>query len=181
MSESSTSSQSVLTPDEKATPVMACTASCMVWGDVITKEVIRVSTWLRTAMVPDRIHFLNARWLLFTSGSSMKPMFFKELYLPTVQINVFHLIPPAKDPLDYDPAEPNRKMEPITALVGSVRVDGNLRIAVKSDLARYLDSAHEAFSSIYDAEVSYPSLPVLGSVRVPLVLVRMTNANYAVR
>jgi hypothetical protein len=181
MSESSAPIQYDLAPDEKFLPVMAYTENSMIWGDVIVKDIIRVSTWLRTTMVPDHIHLFNARSLLIASGSPSKAAFFKELHLPTSKINAFHLIPPAKDPLDYDPNEPNRKMEPVSILVGPFRMDGYLRLANKATLSKYIDVAHELFTSLYDVEVSYPSQPALGVVHVPFVLARMAVTTFATR
>jgi hypothetical protein len=170
-----------LGPDEKSAPVMAYTQTSLVWGDVIVKEIIRVSTWLRTSMVPDHIHLLNARSLLIASGNPARAAFFKELHLPTTQIIGFHLIPPAKDPPDFDPNEPNRKMVPVTLLIGPFRLDGNLRLAGQADLAKYIDVSHELYTSLYDVEVSYPGLTSLGVVRVPFLLVRNAVAIFATR
>jgi len=183
MSENPTSNPTPynLAPDEKSAPVMAYTETSMVWGDVIVKEVIRVSTWLRTSMIPDHLHLLNARSLLITGGNPARAAFFKELHLPTAQIIAFHLIPPAKDPPDYDPNEPNRKLEPVTLLVGPFRLDGNLRLAGKANLAKYIDISHELYTSLYDVEISYPGLPSLGTVRVPFMLARMAGAIFATR
>jgi hypothetical protein len=181
MSENPTSIPYNLAPDEKSAPVMAYTETSMVWGDVIVKDVIRVSTWLRTSMIPDHIHLFNARCLLVASSNPARAAFFKELHLPTGQIIAFHLIPPAKDPPDFDSKEPNRKMEPVTLLAGPYRLDGNLRLAGKADLAKYIDISHELFTSLYDVEISYPGLPSLGVVRVPFMLVRMAAAIFASR
>jgi hypothetical protein len=92
-------------------------------GDVIVKDVIRVSTWLRTPMIPDHIHLFNARCLLIASGNPAREAFFKELHLPTAQIIAFHLIPPTTDSLDFDPKEPNQKMEPVTLLIGPYHLE----------------------------------------------------------
>jgi hypothetical protein len=181
MSENPTSIKYNLAPDEKTAPVMAYTETSMVWGDVIVKDIIRVSTWLRTSMVPDHIHLNNAHSLLIVNGNPTKAPFFKELHLPTTQIIAYHLIPPAKDPPDYDPNEPNRKMEPVTLLIGPFRLDGNLRLAGKADLAKYIETAHEMYTSVYEVEISCPSLPTLGVVRVPFMLARMTAAIFATR
>ncbi len=45
--------------DEKVSQVMAYTDSFLYWGEVITKTVIRVSTWLRTNTAPDYVSLYN--------------------------------------------------------------------------------------------------------------------------
>jgi hypothetical protein len=134
---------------------------------------------MRSTIIPDHIHLLNARCLLIASGNPARAAFFKELHLPTAQIIAFHLTPPAKDPPDYDPSEPNRRMEPVTLLAGPYRLDGNLRLAGKTNLARYIDISHELFTSLYDVEISSPGLPSLGVVRVSFMLARMAVAIFA--
>ena len=68
-------------------------------------------------------------------------MHFTELHVATTQINVFHMIPPAKDPLDYDPTEPNRQMVPVSMLVSNFRIDGHLRLATIGSVAKFLEVA----------------------------------------
>ncbi len=181
MSENQTSTPYNLAPDEKSAPVMAYTETSVVWGDVIVKNTIRVSTWLRSTVIPDHIHLLNACCLLIASGSPDKAAFFNELHLPTAQIIAFHLIPPAKDPPDFDPSEPNRRLEPVALLAGPFRLNGHLRLAGKTDLAKYIDISHELFTSIYNVEISTPGLPAVGVIRVPFMLTRMAVTIFASR
>lgn len=161
-----------LGPEEKAAQVMAYTTNSLYWGEVVVKEVIRVSTWLRTNSAPDRVCLYNARALATGSAAPTRPMQFRELYISTNNILIFHLVPPAKDPLDYDPSEPNRMMQPISILVGSFRVDGNLRLSSHSNVSKFLEVTHETFTTVYDAHISNPSNPAFGSIAVPYVLVR---------
>ena len=165
-------------PDENhSSPVMVYTAHYLIWGDLILKAALRVSTYLRTNVAPEAITLYNARTLLTTSGTS-KPVAYPELSLATSQILAYHLVPPNRDPIDYDPTEPNRKMEPIYAIVGPFRIEGSLRLAAKSDLAKYLDLTHEQFTAVYDAEITHPLMPQLGGLQVPYLLVRQQTAMF---
>jgi hypothetical protein len=157
---------------EKVTSVMIYTQDLFLWGEVVTKEAVRVSTWLRTAAVPRYIFLHDARIMLFAIGGPPKTQLFNELHLPSSQVVVFHLKPPANDPLDYDPQEPMRKMEPVTAIVGSFRFDGDLRMSTQTSLDRFLDVAKETYSSLYDVSISNPVLSAMGVIRVPQVLLR---------
>ena len=161
-----------LTPEDKVLPVMAYTNSAMYWGEVVVREAVRVSTWLRTQNAPDRVRLYNARVMGSTGTPQAKPQHFSEVFIATTQINVFHMIPPHKDPVDYDPTEPNRKMEPVTLLISNFRIDGHLRLATMGSVSKFLEVVRENFTSIYDAKISHPNNPSFGVILVPYVIVR---------
>ena len=161
-----------LASDEKVAQVMAYTADALYWGDVVVKQLVRVSTWLRTNSAPDRVCLYNARTISTTGSSTARPISATELYIATTQVNIFHLVPPAKDPLDYDPTEPNRRMQPVTMMASNFRIDGHLRLASQTTLAKFLEVARETFTTLYDARISSPALASFGTVAVPYVLVR---------
>jgi hypothetical protein len=169
-----------LESNEKVAQVMAYTNNALYWGEVVVKEMIRVSTWLRTNNAPDRVRIYNVRVMNTTAGSQSKPMHYSELYIATTQINIFHLIPPNKDPLDYDPTEPNRKMQPVTMLVSTFRIDGHLRLAASGSIGKFLEVVRENFTSIYDAQISSLSNPNFGVISVPYVIVRQESTVFAI-
>lgn len=166
---------------EKATEVMVYTDTLLIWGQVITKVAIRVSTWLRTPAIPQFMCIYEAHVLRFGSGGISKPQNYQELYLPSSQIIAFHIKPPERDPLDYDPNEPMRKMEPATALVGWFHFDGALRMSTQTNIARFLDVTKEPFITMYDIEITQPSSPSGGVMRVPYALVRGENVIFSPR
>jgi hypothetical protein len=86
--------------DEKVSKVMVYTSSLLCWGEVVTKDMIRVSTWLRTNAAPDYLTLLQARVLQVHQPSAQKPVLHKELHIPANQILSMHLIPPPQDPTD---------------------------------------------------------------------------------
>ena len=165
--------------EEKLTQVMVYTTSSLIVADVITKKIIRVSTWLRTPMVPQFITLHTAQVIDFGSGG--KSMHFNALYLPASAVVAFHMRPPASDPLDYEPNEPMRKMEPAAALVGPFRFDGNIRMSTQTDLERYLDVTKETFTAIYDIQISSLSSLAIKPFRVPYALLRRDLVSFAHR
>lgn len=167
-------------PGEKLTSVMIYTNEMLAVGDVVTKEALRVSTWLRTAAIPEFIWLHDARIIQFASGAP-KSQSFSEFHMPSAQVKAFHLKPPAQDPLDYDANEPMRKMEPVTALVGLFRFDGFLRMSTQTELNRFLDVAKEAYVSIYDITITNPSIANMGPMHVPFALLRMAYVQFAPR
>ncbi|MCB0120044.1 MAG: hypothetical protein KDD72_13500, partial [Anaerolineales bacterium] len=89
-----------LAPDEKASTVIIYTQSMLIRGDLVLRENMRVSIWLRTQGVPNYIHLYNAQMIQLT-GSQPRNYAKKEAFIPTSDVLGFHLAPPAQDPPDY--------------------------------------------------------------------------------
>jgi hypothetical protein len=166
-------------PDEKITPVAVYTMTGLAVGRLITKEQLRVSTWLRTDMAPQYLSLHQARFLSLAGTGTSQSLAFSELHIPTAQVIAFHLLPPVSDPLDYDPNELHRKMEPTTIMVGFFRFDGFMRISTYSTLGKYLEVTKENFTPFYEVEVSNLALPSLDVVRVSYALIRQDTALFA--
>lgn len=179
MTENSVARPPYLAEDEKISPVMVYTQNSLIRGGVITKENIRVSIWMRTAGVPDFLHFKNANVLIF--GPSLNSQSFGDYFLPSSQVVAIHLLPPNRDPLDYDENEANRKMEPVTVLVGSFRFNCQVRMSTQSDLANFLSISRNPWMSLYNVEISNPNLQAMGILRVPFALVRHSQVTFGVR
>ncbi|MEA4906995.1 MAG: hypothetical protein VB089_05220 [Anaerolineaceae bacterium] len=168
--------------EQKSAPVMIYTTSGISWGEVVVKEHIRVSTWLRTNAAPEVVCLYNARTLVTTTAAGTpRPMKFLELHIHTDQILAFHLVPPAHDPVDYDPAEPNKKMEPVALMFGAFRADGVIRMSNLMSLARHVEVTRETFLPVYDAEIFCPSLPSIGLIRTPYVLIRQSTSLFGTK
>jgi hypothetical protein len=179
MTLSNTTPPYVLGPDDKCVQVMAYTNNALYWGEVVVKQLVRVSTWLRTNTAPDWICIYNAHSMLTHSNGQAKPARFRELQIATSQVLAFHIVPPGKDPVDYDASEPNRRMQPVNILVSSFQIKGHLRLATQSNVTKFLETARETFTSIYDAQISSPSLSQFGTIAVPFVLVRQEVGVFA--
>jgi hypothetical protein len=165
--------------DEKVSPVMLYTQTHLFWGDLVTKEVIRVSTWLRTISAPDHVQLFNAKAIFLNGMNQPKPILQPTLFVPTPQIIAYHLIPPSQDPLDYDPHEAARKLIPVNIFCGPFMIKGKIRIASISNLAKYMEINREQFSSVYEAEISHPGYSALGAMRVPFILIRQAVSVYS--
>ncbi|HEX2698042.1 MAG TPA: hypothetical protein VHM28_10070, partial [Anaerolineales bacterium] len=136
-----------LAPDEKATTVMVYSRTKLVHGDLVTKENVRVSIWLRTQGVPNYIHLVKSQILLF-GGAAPKSLNYDEYFFPTERIIGFHLAPPASDPLDYDPNEANRTMLDVNMILGAFILKGKIRISTHADFATSLEISHMNWLSI---------------------------------
>lgn len=165
--------------DEKLTPVMLYTRNALVRGEVVTKQnVLRVNIWLRTDGAPKYLHVLKPQVLVF-GGAPVKPLSYAEIYYPASQVIGFHTLPPTDEPLDYDPNEMNRMMQPVEALVGTFVMKGNIRISTQTDIGSSLEVARVAWMSMYEVEVTNPYLPQMPPLRVPMALVNPMQAAFA--
>ncbi len=166
-----------LAPDEKSTMVIIYTANSLIRGEVVTKEGARVSIWMRTQGVPNLIHLHKPNVLLF-GGTPPKSLTYNEIFVPSASVIGFHMAPPAIDPLDYDPHEANRSMEPISFLMGTFIVKGNIRIASSALVSTSLEVAYHGWMSIYDADVTNPFLPQMPPMQVPMLLTSPSRVNF---
>ena len=162
--------------DEKLVPVLIYTPQKLIWGQLIAKQMIRVSTWLQTEMASNYMDLVDAQVLLFGAGREVRSMKFPILHLETHQVIAYHLLPPADESPYYNPDTPNRKLEFVTTLVGVFRFNCNLRIAEGSDIQAYLGVKKGDFLPIFNATMTCPLLPSIKSVRTPFALIRQDRA-----
>ncbi len=166
-----------LAPDEKTTLVMAYTQAMLVRGEAVTKQGVRVSTWLRTDAAPEYVHFVRAQVINFC-GPQVKPFNAPEMFLPTEQIVAFHIVPPTQDTIDYDESELNRVWEPVTVLLGAFIIKAKARISSKTDFGVSLATSRVVWMSLYNAYISSPVLPQMGVLHVPLLIVRPNQVSF---
>lgn len=167
-----------LTPDEKLVTVMAYTKNMLVRGDLIARESMRVSIWLRTQGVPNYIHLTNAQSLVF-GGGAPRSLTYSEIFIPIEDVICFHMAPPAADPLDYDASETNRSVATVTALVGTFTIKAKIRFSSQIDLGASLDVMRTAWLSLYEAEVTNPYIPQF-NIQVPMLLVSAKAVSFGV-
>jgi hypothetical protein len=165
------------TADEKTTTVMAYTQNLFVRGDAVTKQTVRINSWLRTQGMPEYIYMLRAQ-VLVLGGAAPKSLSYPEVYLPTATVIGFHLAPPASEPLDYAEDEKNRTMAPVVALVGTFLFKGKLRVSAQTGLGPSLESSRSQWASIYDVEVTNPNLPQMPALAVPLILINPRQVTF---
>jgi hypothetical protein len=91
----------------------------------------------------------------------------------------FHIAPPAADPLDYDPNEASRAMAPVTALVGTFMLKAKIRYSSQTDLGTSLDVMRTTWVSLYEAEITNPSMPQF-NMQVPMLLVNSNAVSFGV-
>jgi len=167
-----------LAPDEKTTLVMVYTQNALVRGEVNTKVNVRVSIWLRTDGAPRYLHLNNAQ-MLFFGGGPAKSYNYSEIYVPVASVLAFHIAPPAKEPLDYEPGEKNRAVQLLSVGVGTFIFKANMRYSAQSGFGSSLEMIH-TWSSLYDAEINNPNLPQMPAIQVPMLLVNPAQVTFGI-
>jgi hypothetical protein len=158
--------------DEKLIPTMIYTLQRLIWGQLIVKEIVRVSTLLQTGLAPKYMDLANAQVILFGAGGETRTLQFQKLLVENDQIIAYHLLPPADESPYYEDNEPNRKMEPVTALSGIFRFDGFMRMAQQSDIKTYLGVQKGNFIPLFDVSMTCPLIPSIKGIRSPFILIR---------
>ena len=174
----STSFTPQLGDDDKLTPIMAYTSLSMVWGQVFSKQAIRVSTWLYTEMAPTYMKIYNAQLLIVGRSDTPTPAKYPVLHLQTRGIIAFHLMPPFAEGVDYDPGEPNRKMVPVSAFIGYFRFDGSARMAEFTSIDNFLGAAKGDYITIYDVTMTCQLIPSIKGIKAPMVLLRQSHVTF---
>ena len=161
---------------QKLTPLMIYTAQKLIWGQLVSKHVIRVGTWLQTEMAPKYMSIVDAQAMVFGAGSSTATIKFPILHIETNLVSAYHIMPPADESPYFEENEPNRKMEPATAMVSVFRLDGTIRMAEQSDLKTFLSVSKGNFLPMHDVHMTCPVLPAIKGVRAPFALIRQADA-----
>jgi hypothetical protein len=168
----------ILRPDENTIPLMLYALQGVARGEAVVKQnVPRVNIWLRTDGAPRYIHILKAQVLMF-GGSPIKTVSYSELYFPSSEVIAFHTLPPAEEPLDYDPSEADRKMEAVDLLVGTFVMKGQIRISTHSEVDHTLEAGRVSWMSVYDVSITNPYLPQMPGLQVPMVLVNPSHVSF---
>jgi len=170
-----------LEPDDKVTPLIVYTVNGMSRGELVSKELVRVSTWLRSVAGITYITLYRAQSMTIAGGPTPQVASYSELHIPINQVVAYHILPPAQEPLDYDPSEPHRKLVPLILSFGPFHALGKLRIGENTNLATHLRTSRETYMSIYDIEVGTPSIPNMAAIKAPLMLVQPNLATFAVK
>ena len=165
-------------PDEKSTMVMVYAQNALIRGEVVTKESLRISIWLRTDGAPKFFHLHNAQ-VIFFGGGAVKSSNYSQIYVPVTSVIGFHILPPAHEPMDYEEGEKNRAVEVVSAGVGTFIFKGKIRFSAQSGLASSLEMV-KSWMSMYDVDITNPSLPQMPAMQVPMLLVDPGKVTFGV-
>ncbi len=161
-----------LGPDDEIFPLMIYSAQYIAWGEAITKKTIRFLKLVRTPMCPAYVVLYQAKILV---SGALQPMAFPVFHISTADILGIHPMPPNQEPYDYDTKEANRKMEPVTVLMGTFRMDGKMRISTHSNITQMLEAAKEPYLAVYDATITSLASNKHKALHTQVAAVRRSN------
>jgi hypothetical protein len=169
-----------LEPGDKATDVTAYTLTSQIRGDLVTRDAIRVSTWLRTPGLPDYATMYEAKVLRALGTGEPQFLEFDEFHTPVGPIVALHMTPPNEDAIQHDPSEMNRKMVPLTAIAGPFRFDGSLRMPQHLTVAKQMTLLRDPFITLFDVTV-LSALEPEKETRVAMVVLRPNQFSFSPR
>jgi hypothetical protein len=160
-----------LEPHDKVTQVTLYTTHMAIRGEIVTRSAVRVSNWLRLPGLPAYAPVYCATARFFPGAGNSYGRDFLEFHVPLDSIIAMHMTPPICDPVDYDPLEKNRKMEPVTVMTGPFLLSGLLRMPTQQRISQLLENMRDPFMMLFDTEVACVDGSI-GVTRTPIILVR---------
>ena len=157
-----------LSPEEKATQVMVGTPDMLLWGDLITKQAVRMSIYLNT-LAEDFVPLHRVKVLFLAPTQQVAPIEKPTLFVKQEEILLF-LAMHDTEPLPEETE--TRKYEPIEVFVGSYQIEGNLLKSPFSTLENMLMVSRATYVPIYEATVRHIAKPWLGTFPTTLAQVR---------
>jgi hypothetical protein len=167
----------ILQPGEKVTQVMIGTADLLVWGDLITKDQIRVGAYL-TTLAEDFVPLHDAKTLYLAPAGQTAPVDRRLAYVKLEEILFFYAMSD-QEPLPEETE--TRHYEPVELLIGSFQIEGAILKSPIAALHNLLLVAKEAYMSIYKARVCHMGKPWLGTFSSKTIQVRRDRLIVTVR
>lgn len=148
-----------LAPDERATQVMIGTADTLMWGDLVTKQAVRVSAYLNT-LAEDYVPLRDAKVLFLAPKEQMAPVERSAVHIRQEEILIFFMMHD-EEPLPEETQ--TRRYEPVEAIIGSFQMEGAILKAPISNLQNMLLVSKATYMPIYNATVHHVAKSWLGT------------------
>ncbi len=170
MSETShtTERSYTLGPDEKSTRVMICTADTLIWGDLVTKEQVRLSAYLNT-LAEGYVPVYDAKILFLAPEKQAAPIDRASVHIRQEEILIFFVMND-QEPLPEETE--TRRYEAVEAIIGPYQMEGSIIKAPISSLQNALLVSKATYTPIYNATLRHVAKPWLGSFASSLVQTR---------
>ena len=157
-----------LAPDEKSTQVMVGTADTLMWGDLVTKEAVRMSAYLNT-LAEDYVQLRDAKILFLAPKEQMAPIERSSVHIRQEEILIFFVM---HDEESLPEETQTRHYEPVEALIGSFQIEGTILKAPISNLQNMLLVSKSTYMPIYNATVRHIAKSWLGTFSSNFVQIR---------
>jgi hypothetical protein len=147
---------------------MIGTADALIWGDLVTKEQVRMSAYLNT-LAEEYVTLFDAKLLFLAPQEQTPPIERSSVHIRQQAILVF-LVRHDEEPLPEETQ--TRQYEPIEGIVGSYEFEGSLLKPPISSLRNTLMVSKAIYMPVYSATVRHVAKSWLGSFSSSLIHVR---------
>jgi hypothetical protein len=158
-----------LEPGQKATQVMIGTPDMLLWGDLITREQVRISAFLNT-LAEEFVPLSDANVLFLAPVQQVAPIQKPRVHIRLEEILFFHAVSESEA---LPEQSETRRLEPIEVFVASYRIEGLILKSPIADLHTMLLVAKEAYTPVYKAKIRHVAKPWLGVFATDLAQVRL--------
>jgi hypothetical protein len=166
-----------LEPGQKATQVMIGSPDMLVWGDLITREQVRVNAFINT-LAEDFVPLHDTKILFLAPVQQVPPVQRARVHMKLEEILFFYSMGEPEPP----PQESEtRRYEPVEILLASYQIEGSILKSPIADLHTMLLVAKETYIPIYQATIRHVAKTWLGTLSTNLVQVRMGRMTVTVR
>ena len=155
-------------PDEKVSRVMIGTAHALIWGDLVTKEGVRLSVFLNT-LAEDFVPLHDVKALFLAPTQQVPPLERALLYVKLEEITIFFVM---EDPEPLPNETETQRYEPMDVFAGSYQIEGKILKSPVATLENMLLVSRSAYMPVYEATIRHVAKPWLGSFSSSRVHVR---------
>ena len=157
-----------LAPDEKATQVMIGTADTLMWGDLVTKQAVRISAYLNT-LAEDYVPLRDVKILFLAPKEQMAPTERSSVHIRQEEILLFFVMHD-EEPLPEETQ--TRRYEPVEAIIGSFQIEGSILKAPISNVQNMLLVSKATYLPLYSVTIRHVAKSWLGTFSSNFVQVR---------
>jgi hypothetical protein len=155
-------------PGEKSTHVMVGTSDLLIWGDLVTKEQVRISGFLNT-LAEDFVPLHDAKALFLAPTEQVAPVDKALIYVKLEEILFFYAMAD-QEPLPEESEV--RRYESVEFLVGSYQIEGSILKSPMATLLNLLLVTKSVYMPVYQAKISHVAKPWLGTFSTSMLQLR---------
>ena len=157
-----------LRPDEKASQVMIGTTHALIWGDLVTKEGVRLSVFLNT-LAEDFVPLHDVKVLFLAPTQQVPPQERASLYVKLEEITLLFVM---EDPEPLPDETETQRYEPMEVFGGSYQIEGKILKSPMATVENMLLVSRSAYTPVYEATIRHVAKPWLGTFSGSRIQVR---------
>lgn len=154
--------------EEKATQVMLGTSDLLIWGDLVTKQHVRIGAFL-TTLAEAFVLLRDANILFLAPAQQTAPIKRPVVFVKYEEILFFYSM---SEEVPVPEETEVRRLDPMEMLAGSFQIEGMILKSPIATLQNLLLVTKDDHIPIYDATVRHVAKPWLGTFRTSMIQVR---------